>query len=277
MLMLIAATTTTTGARSGSGSSAFFLIIILALGLMWLIVIRPQRRKQRLQQSMRTDLAVGDEVLTAGGVYGKVTRIDDDEVRVEIAPKVEVRLARRAIAAQLTEHAPVAEAATPDPADPATIEAHIGPETLHIHASLQTPPALLTDANHNYAILAVNEFDINDASKFQQAEGTKGAMRMLGAGGAIPGLDSIIAAGGSPRHETTMQRKLRILPNLRDPRAISRRTILQSWPIRTDPVIRARLNQITTDGRYAPDVQQTATQILQATVPEEDLAAAGIE
>ena len=117
MLTLIAANT-----KSSSGGSAFFLIIVLALGLMWLIVIRPQRRKQKLQQSMQTDLAVGDEVLTAGGVYGKVTRIDDDEVRVEIAPKVEVRLARRAIAAQLTEHAPVAEAATPDPADPAEPE-----------------------------------------------------------------------------------------------------------------------------------------------------------
>ena len=116
--MLIAAHTTSTAAGSSSGGSAFILIIVLALGAMWLIVIRPQRRKQKLQQSMQTELAVGDEVLTAGGVYGKVTRIDDDEVRVEIAPKVEVRLARRAIAAQLTEHAPVAAAATAEPAEP---------------------------------------------------------------------------------------------------------------------------------------------------------------
>jgi preprotein translocase subunit YajC len=111
--MLIAATTT--GGGTGSGGSIFFLFIVLGLGAMWLIVIRPQRRKQKLQQSMQSDLAIGDEVLTAGGVYGKVTRIGDDEVLVEIAPNVEVRLARRAIAAQLTEHAPVAEAATGEP------------------------------------------------------------------------------------------------------------------------------------------------------------------
>jgi preprotein translocase subunit YajC len=99
---------------SGGGGQAFFLLIILGLGAMWLIFIRPQRRKQKLQQSMQSELAVGDEVLTAGGVYGKVTKIDEDndEVRVEIAPNVEVRLARRAIAAQLTEHEPVADDAT---------------------------------------------------------------------------------------------------------------------------------------------------------------------
>ena len=104
--MLIAATTATT---KGSGGSTFILFILLALGALWLIVIRPQRRKQKLQQSVQSDLAAGDEVLTAGGVYGKVTQIGDDEVRVEIAPNVEIRVARRAIAAQLTEHALTAE------------------------------------------------------------------------------------------------------------------------------------------------------------------------
>jgi preprotein translocase subunit YajC len=119
--MLIAATTTgtSTAAHASSGSSSIFFIIVLALGAMWLIVIRPQRRKQKLQQSMQTELAVGDEVLTAGGVYGKVTRIDEDEVGVEIAPNVEVRLARRAIAAQLTEPEPEpGPEAEPETAEP---------------------------------------------------------------------------------------------------------------------------------------------------------------
>jgi len=112
--MLMAATTIMAAASKGSGGgSIFFLLIILALGAMWLIVIRPQRRKQKLQQSMQSELAVGDEVLTAGGVYGKVTQIGDEEVHVEIAPNVEVRLARRAIAAQLTEHEPDAAATEP--------------------------------------------------------------------------------------------------------------------------------------------------------------------
>jgi preprotein translocase subunit YajC len=105
-------------AKSSSSGSFFFLIILLGLGAMWLIVIRPQRRKQKLQQSMQSDLAVGDEIVTAGGVYGTVTQIGDDDVHVEIAPNVEVRLARRAIAAQLTEREPeVAASADADPAD----------------------------------------------------------------------------------------------------------------------------------------------------------------
>jgi preprotein translocase subunit YajC len=114
--MLNAATTIMAAAqKGGSGGSALFLLIILALGAMWLIVIRPQRRKQKLQKSMQSELAVGDEVLTAGGVFGTVTEIGDDEIRVEIAPKIEVRLARGAIAAQLTEHEP--DDATADPED----------------------------------------------------------------------------------------------------------------------------------------------------------------
>jgi preprotein translocase subunit YajC len=101
----------------GGGGQVFFLFILLALAAMWLIVIRPQRRKAKLQQSMQSELAIGDEILTAGGVYGTVTRIDEDkdEVAVEIAPNVEIRLARRAIAAQLTEHEPEAATETTDP------------------------------------------------------------------------------------------------------------------------------------------------------------------
>ena len=115
MLIALATTTGTTTGGSSSGSSTVFLFILLAFGALWLIVIRPQRRKQKLQQSMQSDLAIGDEIVTAGGVYGPVTQIDDDDVRVEIAPNVEIRVARRAIAAQLTEHAETTE--PDDPSD----------------------------------------------------------------------------------------------------------------------------------------------------------------
>jgi preprotein translocase subunit YajC len=47
---------------------------------------------------MLSDLQVGDEVLTAGGIYGTISRLDENEVTVEIAPQTEVRVARRAIA-----------------------------------------------------------------------------------------------------------------------------------------------------------------------------------
>ncbi len=90
---------------SSSGGSYFFLIIILAFVLLYLIVLRPKQKRQTQARQQLSTLQVGDDVLTAGGVYGRVTRLAEDEVTVEIAPKVEVRVARRAIAAILTEHA----------------------------------------------------------------------------------------------------------------------------------------------------------------------------
>jgi preprotein translocase subunit YajC len=84
-------------AASGGGGG-FFFIIIIAFLLLWLIVVRPQRKRQNQQRALVNELQVGDEVLTAGGIYGTVSRLDEDEVTVQIAPKTEVRVARRAIA-----------------------------------------------------------------------------------------------------------------------------------------------------------------------------------
>jgi preprotein translocase subunit YajC len=71
--------------------------------LFWLLVIRPQRRRAREQDEMLGTLEVGDEVVTAGGLYGEITGLDDDDVRLEIADGIEVRVARRAIAAVTEE------------------------------------------------------------------------------------------------------------------------------------------------------------------------------
>ena len=75
-----------------------FLILIVAFAFLWFVLVRPQRRRQVEQRKMLTELRVGDEVLTAGGIFGTITRLDESEVRVEIAPELEVRVARRAIA-----------------------------------------------------------------------------------------------------------------------------------------------------------------------------------
>ena len=82
-------------ASSGPG---FLFIIVIGFLLIWLIVVRPQRKRQNAQQQMLHELNIGDEVLTAGGIYGTVSALGEDEVTVEIAPNTEVRVARRAIA-----------------------------------------------------------------------------------------------------------------------------------------------------------------------------------
>jgi preprotein translocase subunit YajC len=79
--------------------AGFLIFLALAIGLMWLLVVLPQRRRQAAHNTMIARLRPGDEVLTAGGLYGDVTEIGEDEVALEIAPGVEVRLASRAITA----------------------------------------------------------------------------------------------------------------------------------------------------------------------------------
>lgn len=78
------------------------LIIILAMFvLLWLLLIRPQRAAAAKRQQMVDAVDVGDEILTSGGMYGTVTGVGDetDELFVEIAEGVEVRIDRRSVGA----------------------------------------------------------------------------------------------------------------------------------------------------------------------------------
>jgi preprotein translocase subunit YajC len=84
----------------------FSLIAIVGLLLiMWLLLVRPQRRRQQQQQDLLERLRVGDEILTAGGLYAHVEEIGEDEVRVQIAPGTSARLSKRAVAAVMPRDA----------------------------------------------------------------------------------------------------------------------------------------------------------------------------
>ena len=73
------------------------------MALMWFLLIRPQRRRQQAAQHLLTQIGVGKEIVTAGGLFGTVTAVEGDEVRVEIADGVEVRIAKRAVAGVVSE------------------------------------------------------------------------------------------------------------------------------------------------------------------------------
>jgi preprotein translocase subunit YajC len=76
-----------------------FLFVLLAMvAIMYLLLIRPQRQQQRRHTEMIENLKPGDEVITAGGIYGDVTEIQADRVSLEIAEDVEIEVAKRAIA-----------------------------------------------------------------------------------------------------------------------------------------------------------------------------------
>jgi preprotein translocase subunit YajC len=78
--------------------------------LAWFLFVRPRRRMVARQRDLFSTLSEGDQIVTAGGMYGTVVALDGDEVRLEIAPEVVVRVARRAIAGRV---GPAAE----DPAE----------------------------------------------------------------------------------------------------------------------------------------------------------------
>ncbi len=80
-----------------------YIFILVLLVMMWFLLIRPQRRRQVESQRLIDSLEVGKEIVTAGGLYGTITALEDDEARVRIAEGVEVRVARRAIAGVLSE------------------------------------------------------------------------------------------------------------------------------------------------------------------------------
>ena len=104
------------------------LIVIIALFvLLWLVLIRPQRKRQLEQQQLHASLEVGDEVLTVGGLYGHIQELlDDEDLLVEVAPGVNVRIARRSVAGvvELEDDEPNEpdEPDEPDATQPAELE-----------------------------------------------------------------------------------------------------------------------------------------------------------
>jgi len=73
------------------------LALLLTFGLMWVLLILPQQRKMRQHQAVVASLEAGDEVVTAGGVYGTISSVDEETLAVEVAPGVTLRVLRSAV------------------------------------------------------------------------------------------------------------------------------------------------------------------------------------
>lgn len=94
------------GAAAGFGS---FIPLILIFVIMYFLLIRPQQKKVKEHKAMVEALRRGDQVVTQGGVVGKVTKVrDDNEVEVEIAENVRVRIVKHTIAQVTSKTEPAA-------------------------------------------------------------------------------------------------------------------------------------------------------------------------
>lgn len=95
---------------AGSPASTLmsFVPILLIFVIMYFLMIRPQQKKLKDHKAMVTGLRRGDQIVTSGGLIGKVTRVDDQksEIEVEIAPNVRVRVVRSTISQVVSKTEP---------------------------------------------------------------------------------------------------------------------------------------------------------------------------
>ena len=84
---------------------AQLIVLVAMFALLWLFLIAPQRRRAQAQRELIGSVEVGDEILTVGGLIGRVRAAQEQELVLEIAPGTEVRVARRSVAGVLSpEH-----------------------------------------------------------------------------------------------------------------------------------------------------------------------------
>jgi len=102
------------GAGGGAGGGfAAFVPLILMFVIFYFLLIRPQQKKQKQHREMLGNLKKGDQIVTSGGLYGKITGITDTTITLEIADRVRVKVARSFISA-VTPGGGTAPEPTPD-------------------------------------------------------------------------------------------------------------------------------------------------------------------
>ncbi len=97
---------------AGGGAAAFgsFVPLILIFAIMYFLLIRPQQKKMKDHQAMINAVRRGDQVVTAGGLIGKVSKVkDDNEVELELAQGVKVRAVKSTLSQVLSKTEPASE------------------------------------------------------------------------------------------------------------------------------------------------------------------------
>ena len=84
-------------AASQGGGIESILLIVAMFGVLYFLMIRPQMKRAKEHKAMVEGLQKGDEVVTAGGILGRVTKVDEQYVTVAIAASVEIQMQRQAI------------------------------------------------------------------------------------------------------------------------------------------------------------------------------------
>ena len=119
-LILAAGSPLADAAKTTKGGSPIYTFLILAvlIGLFYVLIMRPQRNRQRKAMATQSQVMPGQRIRTTAGMYGTVVSGDDRDVVIEIAPGVEVTMLRRAVMEVISDDQPMPETIDePEPAD----------------------------------------------------------------------------------------------------------------------------------------------------------------
>ncbi len=94
----------TNGAAGGMGSYSSILLMVGLVAVMYFMMIRPQKKRQKEEQEMRSSIEIGDEIITIGGIVGKVVKIREEDIVIETgADRNKIRLQRWAVNTNVTK------------------------------------------------------------------------------------------------------------------------------------------------------------------------------
>ena len=97
-------------AQAAAGPQGDPMSMLITFGLIGIIfyflLIRPQRKQQKELKERQDSLKPGDKVVSAGGIYGVITKVEQDAVRMEIAPSVTIKIAKTSIVSSTPKEAP---------------------------------------------------------------------------------------------------------------------------------------------------------------------------
>lgn len=102
--ILLQAAASGSAAGGKNGTTSYIILMVVLLAVMYFMMIRPQKKRQKEEQEMRSSLEIGDEIITIGGIVGKVVTIREEDIVIETgADRTKMKIQRWAINTNVTK------------------------------------------------------------------------------------------------------------------------------------------------------------------------------
>ena len=96
--------TTQAAGQTKAGSTSYIVLMVVLVAVMYFMMIRPQKKRQKEEQEMRSSLEIGDEIITIGGIVGKVVTIREEDIIIETgADRNKMKIQRWAVNTNVTK------------------------------------------------------------------------------------------------------------------------------------------------------------------------------